>query len=232
MSKSRGLLPPRRFWTDAEVETLRRLYPDYTADVVARVLKCGTKRVHAKAKELGIGKSEAFKASDRSGRILRGKQHPSMVATQFKAGLTPWNKGAAYEAGGRSAETRFRKGSKPHTTLPIGSYRINRDGHLQRKVSDASGSNSKRWRCVAELVWVAANGPLPPKHIVVFKPGMRTAVLEEITLDKVECISLAENGRRNHPRSKSPELARLYQLKGAITRQVNRINREAKEKSA
>ena len=113
----------------------------------------------------------------------------------------------------------------------MGSYRINPDGHLQRKVAEVSGSNSKRWPNVAELVWIAANGPLPPKHIVVFKPGMRTNVLELITLDRVECISLAENARRNHPRNKHPEFARLVQIKGAITRQVNRIAREAKERA-
>jgi hypothetical protein len=150
-----------------------------------------------------------------------------MVASQFKPGLTPWNKGQPYDSGGRSHETRFKPGAKPHTTLPLGSLRINKDGHLQRKVSEARGNNSQRWRGVAELVWVAANGPLPAGHIVIFRPGMRSAVLQDITLDRIECISKAENARRNHPRNKHPELARLVQLKGAITRQVNRINREA-----
>ena len=32
-----------------------------------------------------------------------------------------------------------------------------------------------------------------------------------------------------YPRNICPELGRLYAIKGAITRQVNRINREAKE---
>lgn len=221
----------RRHWTSDEIDALRRLYPDHTADVVAKVLGRKPGSVHQKAVALGIGKSDAFKASDRSGRIQRGKHHPAMVASRFQPGVAPWNKGTNYVAGGRSAETRFRKGSKPHTTLPLGSYRINPDGHLQRKVAEASGSNSKRWRTVAELVWTEANGPLPPKHIVVFKPGMRTNVLELITLDRVECISQAENARRNHPRNKHPEFARLVQIKGAITRQVNRIAREAKERA-
>jgi hypothetical protein len=60
----------------------------------------------------------------------------------------------------------------------------------------------------------------------------RATVLELITPDAVEAITRGENARgenarRNHPKNKSPELARLYQLKGAITRQVNRINKEA-----
>ena len=58
---------------------------------------------------------------------------------------------------------------------------------------------------------------------------MRTNVLEEITVDRLECISMAENAQRNHPRSRNPELARLVQLKGAITRQVNRIAKESQQ---
>ena len=68
--------------------------------------------------------------------------------------------------------------------------------------------------------------------MVVFRPGMFSNKLEEITLDRVECISMAENARRNHPRMRDPELAKLVQLKGAITRQVNRIAREAKERKS
>lgn len=219
----------RRIWTEQEIDALRRLYPDYSAEIVGKVLGRQPGSVHRKASELGLAKSHAFLQSARSGRIKRGKQHPAMVASQFKPGLRPWNKGTHYVAGGRSAETRFRKGNKPQTTLPLGSYRVNKDGNLQRKVAEVSGNNSKRWRCVAELVWIKAHGPLPPKHIVVFKPGMRTAVLEEITLVRVECISLAENARRNHPRNKHPEFARLVTLKGAITRQVNRIKKQAEE---
>ena len=73
---------------------------------------------------------------------------------------------------------------------------------------------------------------LPAGHIVRFKPGMFTNVLEKITLDRVECISRAENVRRNSIHTTCPELAGLYQLKGAITRQVKRINKEQKDANA
>ena len=68
--------------------------------------------------------------------------------------------------------------------------------------------------------------------MVRFRSGMFTAVLEEITLDRLELVSRAEHARRNHPVSRDPEYARLVQLKGAITRQVNRIAREHKERNA
>lgn len=224
----------RHIWTAANLATLRNLYPDFTADVVARVIGCSPTSVWSKAKREGLGKSATFLASQQSGRIARGKQLPSMVANQFKPGQPSWNKGSHYKAGGRSAETRFKKGqmtgAAQHNYKPVGSLRINGDGHLERKVTDDPHLvPTRRWTPVYRLVWEAAHGPVPKGHMVVFKAGQRTAVEAEITTDRLECITKAENARRNHPRNKSPELARLVQLKGQITRQVNRINREHKE---
>jgi hypothetical protein len=131
--------------------------------------------------------------------------------------------------------TQFATGIEPPNTLPVGSLRIiNHHGgkQLERKVSTARGPNHVRWKAVHRLVWEAVHGPTPPGHIVIFRPGMKTLVEAEITIDKVECISRAENARRNHPRNASPEMAKLCQLKGAITRQVNRIQREHNERTA
>ena len=220
----------RKQWSAVDTELLRRHYHDsHTADL-ARVLGRDERSVYSKAAAMGLKKSEDYLASAQAGRIQRGRADPRMVATQFKPGLVPWNKGVRYEAGGRSAQTRFKPGGLPHTTLAVGTLRITRDGILQRKFSDAKyGSPSRRWRSVHRLVWEAAHGPVPDGHIVVFKPGRFTNLEADITLDRLECISQADNARRNHPRNKSPELARLYQLKGAITRQANRIAREAAE---
>ncbi len=79
------------------------------------------------------------------------------------------------------------------------------------------------------LVWIAANGPVPEGHIVVFKPGRRTTELKEITPDAVELITRVENMRRNTVHAKYPrELARLVQLRGVLSRQINRKAKEAK----
>lgn len=125
-------------------------------------------------------------------------------------------------APGRMAATQFRPGQDPPNTLPIGSYRFDKDGTLQRKINNDKGNNSKRWRGVHELVWIAEHGPVPPKHIVIFKPGRRTAVLEEIILDAVECISLAENMKRNTRHNLPKELSDLIGLRAQITRQINK----------
>lgn len=225
MTKSRGLNKPRHVWTDAERDRLRHLYPDHPAKEVVKQMGLRLSQIYQMAAKLGLKKSEAFKASDKSGRVARGRQHPNMIASRFQPGLTPWNKGTKGVVGVQEQcrATQFKKGQSPHNTKPVGSYRLNKEGHLQQKIGTAKGSNSARWRGVAELVWCKENGPLPAKHMVVFKKGMFTNKVEEITLARVECISLAENARRNSIWRNDPEIAKLYQLKGAITRQVNRI---------
>lgn len=223
-------------WTPAELELLRSMYPECHTDDVAAWLGCNVKRVYNGAKVHSVRKSAAYLASDAAARIQRGKHHPSMIASRFQAGFTPWNKGKPGTTGVQAAcrATQFRPGSKPPTTLPVGSYRLVHETStgrkvLEQKTGEASGANHKRWTPVARIVWEAAHGPVPPGHLVVFKRGMHTHTLEEITADRLECIDRAENARRNHPANRSPELAKLVQLKGAITRQVNRINREQQE---
>lgn len=221
----------KRFtWDQLAVQILRVGYPDMPTSQIASDLGVGVDQVYRKAAQLGLKKSKAYLASDLSGRMRRGKQHPSMIANQFKPGITPWNKGKNWVAGGRSAETRFKPGRKPEEARnyqQIGSLRITKDGYMERKVTDDPALvPARRWVAVHRLVWEAEHGPVPRGHMVIFRPGMRTTVAEEITADRLECISRAENARRNHPRTKSPELAQLVQLKGAITRQVNRIIKE------
>ena len=144
-------------------------------------------------------------------------------------GHVPANKGVRRPgyAPGKMAESQFKAGQLPHNTAGIGAYRITKDGTLHRKIGNAKGSNSKRWRGVHELVWIEANGPVPAGHICVFKPGMKTDQLDEITADKVECISFAENMRRNTYHNRYPkEIGQLIQLRGAIQRKINRRMRE------
>lgn len=227
--------PPRRFWTEGELARLVQEYPNTQTAELAAAFGCSEARVYAKAAELGLYKSAAFMESDRSGRMQRGRSDPRMVATQIKPGSTPWNKGTRGVSGHHpnTRRTQFKKGSMSgaaqHNYVPIGSERISKDGYLERKTNDDHPVPARRWIGVHRLVWEAANGPVPDGHVVCFLPGRRSAEAEKITLDALELVSRADLARRNHPRSRNPELAKLVQLKGAITRQVNRIAREAQE---
>lgn len=214
----------RTKWSAERVAELVRLYPHYRTEDIATMLGRETRAVYQKAGSLGLKKTAAFLASGHAGRLdgIKGG------ATRFRKGQAAWNKGMkGLQIGGET--TRFKPGNLPHTTEPIGALRVTKDGTLQRKISNESGNNSKRWRGVHELMWVEANGPVPPKHIVVFKAGMRTNVLEEITIDRVECISLAENMKRNTRHNLPPELNELIQLKAVLTRQINKRARHEQE---
>lgn len=212
----------------AVADIMRTHYPHQSSDDVAELLGCSVPRVYQLAAALGLKKTAAYFASDMSGRVRKGTQHPRMRLSRFKLGDQPWNKGVSYQAGGRAKETQFKAGQRPHTWKPVGTLRIC-GGQLERKTSERKGANHMRWEPVARLVWQAAHGPVPDGHIVVFRPGLKTLVLEEITLERIECISRQENARRNVSWNRHPETAHLMHLRGQINRQVKRITREQQE---
>lgn len=229
MTKSRGINAPRASWTDDQLETLRLLYPNYKTEDVAFMVGQTLHATYRKANALGLHKTPEFTAAE-SARQMNRVDHPAR-GHRFQKGLVPWNKGTKGVAGMHAAcrATHFKPGQLPHNTLPIGSLKFDKDGVLLRKINNNPGNNSARWRGVHELVWVEVHGPLPPKHIVVFKPGMRTGVLEEITIDRVECISLAENMKRNTRHNLPPELNEIVQLKAVLTRQINKRMKHGQE---
>jgi hypothetical protein len=190
--------------------------------------------IHKKASKLGLGKSAEFWERDAAERLHRLSNTPALRDAKFFKGMKPWNKGIPGSTGTHPncKKTQFtsRKPEEARNYKPIGSLRVSRDGYLERKVTDDQSIKPavRRWVAEHRLVWQAANGPIPEGHIVVFKPGHWTNVEALITADKLECITRAENAIRNSPSKKNPELYKVFQLKGAITRQVNRIIKESK----
>jgi hypothetical protein len=218
-AEPRGILAPRRVWTEDEVASLRSLYPHYKTVDVATMIGRPLGQTYQKANGLGLRKTDEYLASPAACRLRRGDNVGA--AHRFKPGQIVWNKGMkGLQIGGE--ETQFKPGQMPHNTVPVGSHRITKDGTLQRKISSDKGNSSKRWRGVHELIWVEANGPVPRGHIVVFKPGQRSTELSEITIDRVECITLADNMRRNTVHNYPPEIAKLAILRGALNRQINK----------
>ena len=212
------------FWTPERDAELARLYPHARTSDVAEQMGLRVTQINARAFQLRLRKSREYLASDQSGR-----KQPGCGANSgsFKPGHSTWNKGVRFEAGGRSIETQFKPGQLSGRAAvlwrPVGSLRLTHDGTLQRKVTD-TGNTGRDYVGVHKLVWEQAHGPVPAGHIVVFKPGQRTSEESEITIDRLECISRAENMRRNSRHNRyPPEVNKLLQLKGVLNRKINKL---------
>jgi hypothetical protein len=221
----------RSNFTPEIADVIELLYPDTLTQDIADLIGMPPDRVHAYASSKGWKKTKQFMRD--TARERSGPDHP-MRRHQFPKGHVPANKGVkGYDSGGRSHETRFKKGTRNGQALknwmPIGSYRLNDDGYLDRKVSD-TGYPPRDWQPEHRLVWIEANGPIPPGHVVRFKDGMRTTDAEKITQDILECITLAENMRRNSFRTNyPPEVVKLIQTRGHMNRMINKRERALTE---
>jgi hypothetical protein len=78
-------------------------------------------------------------------------------------------------------------------------------------------------------VWIEAHGPVPAGHAVCFKPGRRSTVLEEITLDALDLVHRRDLMQRNSVHRLPKPLAQLVQLRGALNRKINARERAREE---
>ncbi len=216
----------RNLWTPGDEACLRDLYPHTPSAVLAQLFERPVKQVWSKANSMGLRKSAAFLALPISGRFRTGA--PQGARTRFQPGRPPANKGLRRPgwAPGRMRETQFRAGERRGRAAaiyqPIGAERISKDGYLERKVND-DRPFQRRWRAVHRIVWELAHSPVPPGHAVVFRPGLHTHDAAEITPERLELVSRRELMLRNSRHANyPPELNELIQLKGALTRKINK----------
>jgi hypothetical protein len=214
----------RRSWTRAEDDELRRRWPEATAQEIARDLGRSTSGIYQRARKLGLPKRPtAWYAQVTRQRWKEGRHSRSHC---FPKGHVPANKGLRRPgyAPGRMAETQFKKGNMSgaaqHNYVPIGTEKIDpKRNVLMRKVTDdPTLLPVYRWRPVHVLVWEAVHGPVPAGHIVVFRRGMKTFLASEITVDRLELVTLAENMRRNSIHNHPPELVEVMRLVGTLKR--------------
>jgi hypothetical protein len=220
----------KRLWSEDDDALLRQRYPHESTAKLAEELRRTVKSVYARAKNLGLHKSEEYLASPDACR-LRRDDHPGK-AYQFGRGHVPANKGLRRPgwSPGRMKETQFKKGERRGVAeklwKPIGTERISKDGYLERKINNDLPLQA-RWRAVHRIVWEEANGPIPPSHVIAFKNGDP----KDIRLDNLECISRRERMARNTVHNLPKPLAKTIQLLGALKRQINRKARHGnKEK--
>lgn len=194
-------------WSPEDITALEKVYPDTDNATLGRIFRRSTLSIKNQATNRGLHKSDAYMATK-----------PGC----FKPNLTPWNKGTNYSAPG-SERTRFKKGNKPATWLPIGSERVKRDGYLERKTTD-TGYPPRDWVAVSHIEWEKHNGrPVPKGHAVIFRDGDK----RNFASANLELISRADLMRRNSYLNLPEPLPQIVQLRGALNRNINRRSKQA-----
>lgn len=200
-------------WEPAEVAQLAAQYPHMKTKVIAAMLGRSLTTVYQRAQILGLGKTPEYFASPAAGRT-NGRQG---IGSRFVKGQVSWNKGTHYTAGGRSAETRFPKGHMPHNWKPVGTTRINSEGYMDIKVTDMR-RGALDWVAIHRLNWIAVHGPIPKGYMLRFKDrNPRNTLVENL-----ELVTRADHMRQNSYHRYPQPIPRLIQLRGALTRQINK----------
>ncbi len=120
--------------------------------------------------------------------------------------------------------TRFKKGQKPHTWLPVGSTRVSADGYLQRKISD-TGYPPRDWKGIHILLWEEHFGPIPTGHCVCFKDNNK----QNVVIDNLELITRAERMRRNSIHRYPPELKSAIRVISKLKRTIQEVEHEEQD---
>lgn len=134
------------------------------------------------------------------------------IDTRFKKGQISANTGRRMEdfmspeAMERARSTQFKKGSKPHNQLPLGTIIENTEGYYMKKVS-MTGTQHDRWKFLHKLVWEEHNGPIPKGMIISFKDRNK----KNCDISNLMMITFRENQNLNSYkyRSENPELTEL-----------------------
>ena len=206
-----------RFWTEEEKNIVREMYPEHLASEIAEIIGKTTVGVQQMAAKLGV-RSTPEKIA-RTGKM--SQNHPNVIATRYKKGNVPPNKGkkVSAEVYEKMKPHMFKKGETPLNYRPVGSERVNVEGYVEIKVADP-----KTWKLKHRVIWEEAHGPIPEGYNIQFKDGNSL----NVQLDNLYMISKADQLRNeNSSVARYPhELRQIIALKGAIKRKINDYNRK------
>lgn len=220
--------PIYRRWTKAEDKFIRDRYPNERAASLAPFLGRSIPAIHGRAKILGVEKSETFWKSDASGRIPTGNPDGIGKSGRFPKGHAPANKGLRRPGWhrGRMRETQFTKGHKRNQwkEIPLGGYRLETKQRIWLVKVRMDGPSQYRWKPLARLVWERERGPIPKGYVVRIR-GWDTKGPESpeaVTIDRLECLSMADNLRQNSIYRFPEPIVKAIKAKGYLSRAINK----------
>lgn len=202
----------RHPYTEEELDAIRVLYPTVDAIKLAALLCRSPSSIYYTARLIGVKKDPEVVYKQNKNRVLQVGER-----TRFCPGHVPANKGKKQppHVVEKMRRTMFKAGARPHNYKPVGSERIIL-GYTEVKISDPN-----KWKQKHRIVWEQYNGPVPQGYIIRFRDGNRS----NIELDNLELVSRENNMRDNSLQNFPESLRRLIQVKGALNRQINKIEK-------
>ena len=206
-------------WTQQEIDTLTRMYPNHYAREIADILGRGISSIHCKANSLGLESS--LEKIQRAGYETSKK--PASIATRFQKGSVPLNKGkkVSPEVYSKIQPTMFKKGSTPVNHRDVGAERVNVDGYIEIKVSEPN-----TWRLKHRVMWEQVNGTIPMGYNVQFKNHNP----QDCRIENLYLICRADQlAKENSYWAKYPkEIQELIHLKGVVNRAIHKAEKNGK----
>jgi hypothetical protein len=216
----------RKLWTAQEIEWLKANYPDTPTHKICEHLGRSKESVFGRVYTLGLTKSEAFRNSPLSGRMMPGATLGG--GTRFKKGQAPANKGKkqheymSAEGIERTKASRFKKGSVPHNTNQQGNgaitIRRDKNGNRYQYIRIALG----HWRELHRVVWEQHHGPQPKGFNVQFRDKNPL----NCTIENLYLVSRKKQMIDNSIMRYPPEIKKTIRVLGKLKRKIRHYEKQ------
>jgi hypothetical protein len=147
------------------------------------------------------------------------KRFKNGVETRFKKGHKPFNKGLKWEdyipqEHQSSIRANFFTSDRRPVDKKYDGFISNWDGYLYIRISRG------KWKLYSWYVWEKVNGKVPKGYNIIYKDGNPL----NCELSNLEMLSNAELMAHNN--DYPIEIKQLYQLRGALKRQINKYKNQ------
>jgi hypothetical protein len=149
------------------------------------------------------------------------------LSGRIKPGNTPLNKGKKWadfmspEGMVASRQTTYKKGNLPHNTKFDGALSVRTDTKTQRPYLHLRLAKAK-WIMLHVYMWEKENGLTPEGHIIAFADGNPA----NCDLNNLECITLAENMRRNTIHRLPDDIKSTIRLTMRLDRKITKLTKK------
>ena len=196
---------------------MSKLFPEE----VIEFIRNNSKGVYSK--DLTTRVNEHFKTNYSVQQVISVKKRchiTSEIDCKFKKGRVSERKGIKTGILPGMEKTLFKKGSRPHNAVPVGTEIVNGEGYHKTKVAEPN-----KWEFTQRLIYEKNHGPIPEDHMVIFKDGNK----DNLSIDNLKCISKAVHFEMitHNMRSEFPEITDV----NATLAELNiKIKKKKKEK--